>query len=117
MEHPERVKSPQSWAGSTIPTPRPGSRVSRQYHGFLLPTTIAPLLRLTLACPADFDDGTNTGTPDLAVTLDDLLYDLPLFSAGDPRADLDDGTSTGTPDGGITSDDLLCYLARYENGC
>lgn len=68
-------------------------------------------------CPADLDDGSGTGTPDGGVTIDDLLYYLTIFEAGDTRADLDDGSMTATPDGGVTIDDLLYYLTRYEGGC
>ncbi len=68
-------------------------------------------------CPADVDDGSNTGTPDGGVTIDDLLYYLALFEAGDIDADVDDGSGTGTPDGGVTIDDLIYYLTRFEGGC
>jgi hypothetical protein len=68
-------------------------------------------------CVADvFDPGT-PGACDGGVTIDDLLYFLTLFEAGDTGADLDDGTSTGRPDGGVTIDDLVYYLARFEAGC
>jgi hypothetical protein len=72
---------------------------------------------LANVCPADYDDGSGTGTPDNGVTIDDLLYYLGLFEAGDADADLDDGSSTGTPDGGVTIDDLIYYLTRFEGGC
>jgi len=72
---------------------------------------------LVLYCAADVDDGTATGTPDGGVTIDDLLYYLDLYAAGNPRADIDDGTGTGTPDGGVGIEDLLFYLARYNAGC
>jgi hypothetical protein len=68
-------------------------------------------------CPADFDDGSSTGTPDGGVTIDDLLYYLDLLEAGDPAADLDDGSSLGVPDQGVTVDDLLYFLTRFELGC
>lgn len=70
-----------------------------------------------MICLADVDDGSRTGTPDGAVTIDDLLYYLELYSQGDARADFDDGTNTGRLDGGITIDDLLYYLGLYEAGC
>ncbi len=78
-----------------------------------------PLLvvEYTVPCVADVDDGTGSGTPDLGVTIDDLLYYLALFENGDPEADVDDGTGTGTPDLGVTIDDLLYFLQRYEAGC
>ncbi len=72
---------------------------------------------VALLCPADFDDGTATGTPDGGVTIDDLLFFLQLFYNGDARADLDDGTFTNTPDGGVTIDDLLFFLERFADGC
>lgn len=68
-------------------------------------------------CVADVDDGTASGVPDGGVTIDDLLYYLGLFEAGDARADVDDGSSGGVPDGGVTIDDLLYYLVRFEAGC
>lgn len=71
----------------------------------------------SVACVADVDDGTGNGTPDGGVTIDDLLYYLQIFEAGDIGADADDGTGTGTPDGGVTIDDLLYYLQHFEAGC
>jgi hypothetical protein len=68
-------------------------------------------------CVADFDDGSNTGTPDGGVTIDDLIYYLGLFEAGDVCADVDDGSGTNTLDGGVTIDDLIYYLGRFEAGC
>ncbi len=68
-------------------------------------------------CPADLDDGTGTGTPDDAVTIDDLLFFLARYEAGALAADLDDGSGTGTHDGAVTIDDLLFFLAHYEGGC
>ncbi len=69
------------------------------------------------ACIADFDDGSGTGTPDGGVTIDDLIYYLGLFEAGDVAADVDDGSGTGTRDGGVTIDDLIYFLGRFEAGC
>jgi subtilisin-like proprotein convertase family protein len=68
-------------------------------------------------CVADFDDGSSTGTPDGGVTIDDLIYYLGLFEAGDVCADVDDGSGTNTLDGGVTIDDLIYYLGRFEAGC
>ncbi|QQS09684.1 MAG: hypothetical protein IPK69_03425 [Phycisphaerales bacterium] len=68
-------------------------------------------------CPADLDDGSNTGTPDGAVTIDDLLYYLTIFQAGHIDADIDDGTATGAPDQAVTIDDLLYYIERFQLGC
>jgi hypothetical protein len=71
----------------------------------------------TPGCPADVDDGSGTGTPDGGVTIDDLIYYLSLFEAGNVDADVDDGSGTGTPDGGVTIDDLIFYLTHFEGGC
>lgn len=73
-------------------------------------------------CLADLDsDGlfSNGGTPDGAVTIEDLLFMLAAFEAGDVAADLDDDgdPATGTPDGAVTIEDLLFFLARFEAGC
>ncbi len=68
-------------------------------------------------CAADLDDGSGSGFPDDAVTIDDLVYYLGLYEAGDPAGDLDNGSGTGTGDGAVTIDDLLYFLARYEAGC
>lgn len=68
-------------------------------------------------CPADVDDGSGSGTPDGAVTIDDLLFYLRIYATGAPAADLDDGTGTGSPDGGVTLDDLLFFIGRFETGC
>ncbi len=72
---------------------------------------------LVVKCPADFDDGSATGTPDCAVDIADLLYYLALFDLGDLASDLDDGSATGTPDGSVDIADLLYYLARFDGGC
>lgn len=68
-------------------------------------------------CVADVDDGSNTGTCDGGVTIDDFLYFLQLFENGDPASDIDDGSATGTPDCGSTIDDLLYYFTLFETGC
>lgn len=68
-------------------------------------------------CVADYDDGSGAGKPDGGVTIDDLLYYLSIFEAGNVLADVDDGSSTGQRDGGVTIDDLLYYLVRFEAGC
>lgn len=68
-------------------------------------------------CVADFDDGSGTGTPDSAVTIDDLLYYFILFQGGDIGADVDDGTGTNTHDSAVTIDDLLYFLQRFQEGC
>jgi hypothetical protein len=73
---------------------------------------------LGAACAADLDNGSGTGTPDNAVTIDDLLYFLVAFEDGTIEADLDDdGVNPPNPDGGVTIDDLLFFLLRFEAGC
>jgi spore coat protein A len=72
---------------------------------------------LTVACPADLDDGLGRGTPDGGVDINDLLYFLAQFQGGEPGADLDDGSGTGTPDGGVDINDLLYFLDHFEGGC
>jgi hypothetical protein len=74
-------------------------------------TTIPP------RCIADIDDGSGTGAPDCGVGIEDLLYYLSVYDAGDLGADVDDGTGTGTRDGGVGIEDLLYYLTRYDAGC
>ncbi len=90
---------------------KPGAIPSITVAGIPVPSQPAP------ACVADYDDGSGTGTPDGGVTIDDLIYYLGLFEAGDVDADVDDGSSTGTPDGGVTIDDMIYYLTRFEAGC
>lgn len=68
-------------------------------------------------CSVDLDNGSGTGTPDGAVTIDDILYFLVQFEAGSLPADLDDGTGTGVRDGAVTIDDLLHFLIHFEAGC
>lgn len=77
---------------------------------------------LRVLCPADLDDDgsfANGGTRDWAVTIEDLLFFLAAFEAGNIAADLDDDGDPllGTPDGGVTIDDLSFFLARFERGC
>ncbi len=73
--------------------------------------------QIACVCPADFDDGTGTGTPDGAVDISDLLAFLAFFDAGNLVADIDDGTQTFTPDQAVDISDLLYFLARFEIGC
>jgi hypothetical protein len=68
-------------------------------------------------CPADLDNGSNSGTPDGAVDINDLLFFLVQFEGGADAADLDNGSGTGTPDGGVDINDLLYFLVRFEAGC
>lgn len=79
--------------------------------------TVLSLSCQPAGCIADVDDGSGTGTPDGGVTLDDLLYYLNLFDAGDSRADVDNGSGLGFPDGGIGIEDLLFFLHRFDRGC
>lgn len=74
-------------------------------------------LRLSARCVADVDDGTGSGIPDGGVGIEDLIYYLGIYDAGDIRADVDNGTATGTLDGGVGIEDLLYFLSRYEGGC
>ena len=68
-------------------------------------------------CAADVDNGSGSGIPDEAVTIDDLIYYIQAFQNGQLNTDVDDGTNTGHRDGGITIDDLLYFLARFSLGC
>ncbi|MGD9790824.1 MAG: GC-type dockerin domain-anchored protein [Phycisphaerales bacterium] len=70
-----------------------------------------------VACVADVDNGSGSGVPDGGVTIDDLLYYIDNFNAGDLSADVDDGSGLGIPDAGVTIDDLLYYLFRFGLGC
>ncbi len=70
-----------------------------------------------LGCPADLDDGSGTGTPDDAVTIDDLLYYLAMWEAGDQDADIDNGEGGAVTDEAVTIEDLLFFLVRFEAGC
>ncbi len=68
-------------------------------------------------CFADLDDGSGNAVPDGGVDINDLLFFLAGYEAGDPIVDLDDGSGSGTPDGGVDINDLLFFLAHYEGGC
>ncbi len=68
-------------------------------------------------CPADLDDGSGTGVRDGGVDINDLLYFLAGYEAGEMTVDLDDGSGLGIPDGGVDINDLLFFLAHYEGGC
>jgi len=74
-------------------------------------------LTITIPAVADLDNGTNTGTRDGAVDINDLLYFLASFESGLNAADLDDGTGSGSSDGGVDINDLLFFLSRFEAGC
>jgi murein tripeptide amidase MpaA len=58
---------------------------------------------------ADLDDGSASGIPDGGVSIDDLLYFLAQFEAGDLITDYSN-------DDGVTIDDLLLYLQVFEEG-
>ncbi len=68
-------------------------------------------------CPADLDNGSNSGTPDGGIDINDLLYFLASFESGSAAADLDNGEGLGVLDGGIDINDLLFFLSHFEEGC
>jgi hypothetical protein len=74
-------------------------------------------LKFEVPCPADCDDGTSEGHSDGAVTIDDLLFYLSLWEAGDLDADIDNGEGGAVTDEAVTIDDLLFFLVRFEAGC
>jgi len=79
------------------------------------------ILNVNLTCFADIDnDGVFPGgTSDGAVDINDLLFFLAGFEAGDVAVDLDnDGdAAAGVTDGAVDINDLLFFLARFEAGC
>ena len=68
-------------------------------------------------CQGDLDDGTNTGQGDGAVTIDDLIYFLDRYEAGDLSADLDDGSGNGVPNLAVDVDDFVYFILRFDAGC
>lgn len=82
-----------------------------------LPAHNLAFLGTCTACPADLDDGSASGRPDGAVTIEDLLYFLGAYEAGSVAADLDNGSGVGPCDGAVTIEDLLYFLGHYEGGC
>lgn len=68
-------------------------------------------------CVSDVDDGSGSGIPDGAVTIDDLLHYVTVFLNGYIEADVDDGTGVGTMDNAVTIDDMLYFLAQFSAGC
>lgn len=70
-------------------------------------------------CGADLDDGTGSGNPDGAVTIDDLIFMLIAFENGDLQGDVDDDgdPAQGHPDGAVTIEDLIYMLNHFETGC
>ncbi len=75
------------------------------------------LIRIPVPCPADLDDGSGNGIFDGGVDINDLLYFLNNFEAGNIDLDNDGDPATGIPDGGTDINDLLFFLSRFENGC
>ncbi len=73
--------------------------------------------QVRVRCPADFDDGSGTGTPDGGVDSSDVIFFFAAFENGDPRIDIDDGSGTGTPDGGVDVSDVLYFVTRWRAGC
>jgi hypothetical protein len=68
-------------------------------------------------CFADLDDGSGDGIHDGGVDVNDLLYFLLHFEAGDFHADLDNGSGEGVIDGGVDINDLLFFLTHFQIGC
>ncbi len=68
-------------------------------------------------CPADLDNGSGAGLRDGGIDINDLLFFLTAYEAGDIAADLDDGSGAGVPDEGVDINDLLFFLTHYEAGC
>lgn len=66
-------------------------------------------------CPADLASA--SGGPDGAVDINDLLYFLVGFEAGNAVVDMDNGSGNGTPDGAVDINDLLYFLVHFEAGC
>jgi hypothetical protein len=67
-------------------------------------------------CPGDLADSTGAAKPDCAVDINDLLFFLAGFEAGDVAIDLTD-PSFGSPDCAVDVNDLLFMLAHFEAGC
>ncbi len=68
-------------------------------------------------CMADLDDGNALGVPDGGIDINDLLYFLAMYEAGNLSADIDDGNGWGIGDFGVDINDLLFFLDHYEAGC
>lgn len=67
-------------------------------------------------CPADISNGNGEAKPDCAVDINDLLFFLSQFEAGNVIVDLTDSSFAG-PDCAVDINDLLFFLTRFENGC
>lgn len=75
---------------------------------------------LTISCPNKADVAGLGGAPgcDGQITVDDLVYYLAQFFAGDAgTADLVGLGGAGGPDGMITVDDLVAFLSAFFAGC
>lgn len=77
---------------------------------------------MLVVCPGDLDNDGNVGNGrvcDSAVDINDLLFFLGAFEAGDSGVDLDDDgdPAAAHPDGGVDISDLLFFLAHFEAGC
>lgn len=70
-----------------------------------------------IPCATDLDDGSGLGTPDDAVDINDLLYFLAAFEAGNSNADISNPDGSNSPDGSVDISDLLYFLLRFEAGC
>lgn len=114
----------RDWSATT--TLPPGT--SGTYQVYLSFTSLSrPAIEPTLAgsttiscasaCVADLDDGNGSGTSDGAVTIDDLVYFLGRFEAGDIRADVAGADGQAGHDGAVTIEDLVLFLQRFEAGC
>lgn len=78
----------------------------------------ATLYSVSIAvCQGDLDNGTNTGQGDGAVTIEDLVYFLSRYEAGDLAADLDDGSGNGVPNLAVDVDDFVYFILRFDAGC
>ncbi len=102
------------YVGTTDPV-EPGEVTLVDFSGVAFPGN--QYVEVVGPCPADFDDGSSTGTLDGGVDISDLLYYLFLFDLGSLEADLDNGSGLGVHDEGVDISDLLFYLGRFEGGC
>lgn len=77
--------------------------------------TIA-LTGATAVCTADLANGLGANKPDCAVDINDLLFFLGGFEAGDLSVDLTN-SGFGLPDCAVDVNDLLFFLQHFETGC
>lgn len=117
------INLPDESGVNMVPFSRPwfSQNSRRAYITTTLPGSNVPAylyaINLDATCPADLDDTSGTGTPDGAVTIEDLLFFLTLLESGSPAADLDNGSGTGTPDQGVDVSDLLYFIDHFSAGC